>query len=470
MKRFFNRKNKIFRRILSFTLVFALVLTGLPADLICEDILEQTGLVINVKAEGELDAYKAKYSGNSHTFTSGTPDLSEYSQCFQDAIWAAEHDHDTINLLPRDGKFIFDANYNPIGGASAPFYGTISLNTGADDFYIEANTPIFDYVKDSAKLYKLGTTNVIPLNINRVADAGDTVSPLLAKHMVGSNASTPYEWKVILNSSSAKSYSGVIYEMTDGAKVNLTFTDNSSHTPVLDNNDNISSGSIIDNMESGTNYGILCGSVKGSSVLQCAYTNTNDDEVTFIGTGTAYCGGLVGEINNSRFEILSGSSALKVDFQTAKTRAGFVCGHAEGSTITLPNEYSISGSIDGTEYAGGIAGYCKNTIVNYETSTGTIALSDCEIKNGTTTGGVFGYYECNTYASDILVSKKYSLTDCAIEGTALNGGIAGEYKVTYNDAVTIDLDNYSLNTVSLDTGTSAGGLFGKYTAALNRAA
>lgn len=465
MKRFFNQKNKIFRRILSFTLVFALVLTGLPADLICEDILEQTGLVINVKAEGELDAYKAKYSGNSHTFTSGTPDLSEYSQCFQDAIWAAEHDHDTINLLPRDGKFIFDANYNPIGGASAPFYGTISLNTGADDFYIEANTPIFDYVKDSAKLYKLGTTNVIPLNINRVADAGDTVSPLLAKHMVGSNASTPYEWKVILNSSSAKSYSGVIYEMTDGAKVNLTFTDNSSHTPVLDNNDNISSGSIIDNKESGTNYGILCGSVKGSSVLQCTYTKTNDDEVTFIGTGTAYCGGLIGEINNSTFELLSGSSDLKVDFQTAKDQVGFVCGHAEGSNMTLPTGYTISGSIDGNVYAGGIAGYCENTVVNYQTSSGTISLSDCEIKNGTTTGGVFGYYECDNSSDDILLTRTYSLTNCKVEGTGLSGGIAGEYKCAYTGSVNIDLDDYSMDsTTQLKTGTSAGGLFGKYTA------
>lgn len=464
MKRFFNRKNKIFRRILSFTLVIALVLTGLPAVLISEDILERTGIVMNVKADTVSDELKAKYAGNSHTFTSGTPDLSEYSQCFQDATWAAEHDHDTINLLPRDGKFIFDVNYYPIGNASAPFYGTIYLNTGADNFYIETNSAIFDYVKDSARLYRLSDSAVIPLNINRLSDAGDTVSPLLAKHMGGSSASTPYEWKVILNSSSIKSYSGVIYEMTDGAKVNLTFTDNSSHTPVLDNNDNISSGSIIDNKESGTNYGILCGSVKGSSVLQCTYTKTNDDEVTFIGTGTAYCGGLVGEINNSSFEILSGSSDLKVDFQTAKTRVGFVCGHAEGSIITLPTGYSISGTIDGTEYAGGIAGYCKNTVVDYETSTGTIALTDCESKNGTKTGGVFGYYECDTYANDILISKKYSLTDCTIEGTGLNGGIAGEYNPRYNNSVTINLDNYSFSNISLETGTSAGGLFGKYTA------
>lgn len=468
MKRFFNRKNKIFRRILSFTLVIALVLTGLPADLISEDILERTGIVMNVKADTVSDELKAKYTAHTYTFTSEDPDLSEYSQCFQDATWAADHDHDTITLNPTSSRYLFDANYNPIGNASAPFYGTIYLNTGTNDFYIETNTPIFDYVKDSTKLYKLGTSTVIPLNINRVADTGDTVSPLLAKHMVGSSAETPYEWKVTLNSASAKSYSGVIYEMTGGAKVNLTFTDDSNHTPVLDNNDNISSGSIIDNKESNTNYGILCGSIKESSVLQCAYTNTSDDEVTFIGKDTAYCGGLIGEINNSTFELLSGSSSLKADFQTPKNQVGFVCGHAEGSTITLPTGYGISGTIDGKVYAGGIAGYCKNTVVNYSTTSGTITLNNCNIKNGsnaTATGSIFGYYECNNASNDILLDRTYSLSDCTVvSGKGFSGGIAGDYKPTYTSAATIDLDKYTLgNSITL-SGTTAGGLFGRYTA------
>lgn len=468
MKKLFNHKNKIFRRLLCFTLVLALVLSGIPSDLVSDEVLERTGLVMNVKAEGELDALKEKYSGNIHNFTSGTADLSEYSQCFQDATWAASHANDTITLNPAAGSFVFNSDYYPIGNAGAPFSGTIYLNTSATDFAVDAYSAIFDYVSDSAKIYKMSTTTVIPLNINRLADAGDTISPLLARHVVGSGAETPYEWKVTLNSASAKSYSGVFHEMINGAKVNLTFLDDSSHAPHLDPNGDIDSGSVIDNKESGKNYGILCGAIKGSSILQCTYTKTNDDDVTFIGTGTAYCGGLVGELNNSTFELLTGSSNLKVDFQTPKNQVGFVCGHAEGSTITLPDGYSISGTIDGNVYAGGIAGYCKNTIVNYATSSGTIALSNCDINNGsdaTATGGIFGYYECNNASNDILLTRTYSLTDCTVvSGKGYSGGIAGDYKPTYSSAATIDLDKYTLGSSISLSGTTAGGLFGRYTA------
>ena len=78
---------------------------------------------------------------------------------------------------------------------------------------------------------------------------------------------------------------------------------------------------------------------------------------------------------------------------------------------------------------------------------------------------MFGYYECDKAANDILLTRTYSLTGCTVEGAGLSGGIAGEYKVTYSGAVTIDIDDYSMDsTTQLKTGTFAGGLFGKYTA------
>lgn len=468
MKKKYNYKSRAFKRLVCLTLAFTLVFTGVPLDIISEDITEQIGIMMNAMADDVLESLKEKYSGTNHTFTSGTPDLSEYSLCFQDSSWAATHYNDTITLNPAAGTFVFDSNYNPIGNASAAFEGTFILNTTVDDFAVVTNSPIFDYVKDSVKIQRNGDLVKIPLKITRDSDVGSTVSPLMANHVVGSGASSPYEWKVILSSVNAKSYSGVIYEMAQSAKVNLTFTDNSSHTPQLDNNNNITSGSIIDNKESGKNYGILCGSVKGGSVLQCTYTNTNDDKVTFIGTGTAECGGLIGEINNSTFELLSGSSELKVDFETAKDQVGFICGHAEGSTITLPTDYAFSGTIDGNVYAGGIAGYCKNTIINYGTASDDITLSNCEIKNGnnaTATGGVFGYYESDTVANDILLSRKYELSDCTIvSGKGYSGGIAGDYKSAYSTAATIDIDKYTLDSSISLSGTTAGGLFGRYTA------
>ena len=157
-------------------------------------------------------------------------------------------------------------------------------------------------------------------------------------------------------------------------------------------------------------------------------------------TGYRYVGGIVGAIY--------GSNDAHAVIQNC---------HVSGTIASvIANAYNH----------GGIAGYCKNTVVNYATTTGAITLDSCNITGGKKTGGVFGYYECNTAANDILLTRTYSLTGCKVEGAELSGGIAGEYKVTYSGAVTIDIDDYSMDsTTQLKTGTSAGGLFGKFTSA-----
>ncbi|MBO6161914.1 MAG: hypothetical protein J6O53_01530, partial [Eubacterium sp.] len=465
-----EHKKKMYKRIISMMLVFVLVLGYYPAEFIQEKVKEDTGIIRTVHAATDpnvLAGYIATYgASNSWSFTSGDGRLAQYSKCFEDADFAQNHKGDTIILATTGtGAFVFDSDYEPIGTEDYPFEGKLIFTTSAGSFSISAYTPVFNYVSDAVSFRDTNGTN-IPIVINRVGDVGDEISPLFAMHVKGSGLSGPASWLITLDSSSAHSYSGVIYEMYNAAKINLTFTDNSSHTPILDPNGNIISGSIIDNEESRKHYGILCGRLAGSSELTATYTCTDTtNAVTFIGTETAYCGGLIGEINNSTFELLSGSSTAKVDFQSAKDQVGFVCGHSEGGTITLPTAYDFEGTVDGKDYAGGMAGYCKNTVVNYVSTTDKITLSNCNVKNGTTTGGVFGYYECDTYANDILIDRSYELKNCKVEGTKLNGGVVGEYKPNYSHAVTIDLDKFTLgSTIELKTGKTAGGLFGKYTA------
>lgn len=470
MNKKFDYKNKIVKRLISFALASVFVFNSFPVT-INNDKAEKSSIVSVFNAHAETDPDElarlvAIYdSQNNPSFTSGGTELSEYSKCFEDSTFAANHANDVITLAPTGGAFRFDEDYNPIGSENSPFRGTIKFTTTNNEFSIENYRPIFNYVSDSVGLMRLSGSENIPININRLGSTSIGPSPLFARHVKGSGANALNNWMIRLNANNATSYSGVIYEMSDGAKINLTFTDDSTHTEVLDPNGNIVAGSIINSVESGTNYGILCGKISGNSQLKATYTVTDTEKVTFIGTSSAYCGGFVGELKSSTFELVSGSSNLNVDFKTAKNDVGFICGHAESSTITLPTGYSFQGTIDGNNCAGGIAGYCKNTVVNYVSSTGTITLDSCNVKNGTKTGGVFGYYECDTYANDILLDRTYSLTSCTITGTGLSGGIAGEYKPTYDHAVTIDLNKYTLgSSIQLKTGTYAGGLFGKYTA------
>ena len=470
MNKKFDYKNKIVKRLISFALASVFVFNSFPVT-INNDKAEKSSIVSVFNAHAETDPDElarlvAIYdSQHNLSFTSGGTELSEYSKCFEDPTFAANHANDVITLAPTGGAFRFDEDYNPIGSENSPFRGTIKFTTTNNEFSIENYRPIFNYVSDSVGLMRLSGSENIPININRLGSTSIGPSPLFARHVKGSGANALNNWMIRLNANNATSYSGVIYEMSDGAKINLTFTDDSTHTEVLDPNGNIVAGSIINSIESGTNYGILCGKISGNSQLKATYTVTDTEKVTFIGTSSAYCGGFVGELKSSTFELVSGSSNLNVDFKTAKNDVGFICGHAESSTITLPTGYSFQGTIDGNNCAGGIAGYCKNTVVNYVSSTGTITLDSCNVKNGTKTGGVFGYYECDTYANDILLDRIYSLTSCTITGTGLSGGIAGEYKPTYDHAVTIDLNKYTLGiSIQLKTGTYAGGLFGKYTA------
>lgn len=482
MKKKFKSKNIIYKRLISFTLVVALLVSGVPMDMISDEIKEKTGIEMTVQAAAEVPQTQLdKYSANSYTFTTNntytsdgvTYSFAEYSQCFQDETWAADHANDTITLNPANGTFIFDSTYNPIGNTASgcAFNGTIILNTSLNEFAVQASTPIFECVKDTVTIERLlqagETTRAnIPININRVADVSSTeVSPLFAKHVVGSGDGNSHEWKITLSADSAHSYSGVIYEMTDSANINLTFTDNSTHTPGTDANGNIVSGSIIANNQDHTSYGILCGKVLNNSSLQAAYTNTKNDKVTFIGTDTAYCGGLIGEINNSTFELLSGSSDVKVEFKKAKEQVGFIFGHAEDSTITLPSDYSVSGTIEGTKYAGGIAGYCTNTDITYPTD-GAITLADCTIKGGSeATGGVFGYYSASDITKDILLSRSYNLSGTTVSnGTGITGGIAGIYEPKYSDDVSIAVGNYTFGSNVKLSGSVSGGLFGKYIA------
>lgn len=472
-----EHKKKICKRVISMVLVFVLVLSSFPADLIPEKVKEDMGIIKTVYAAtdpddlaGYLDTYG---TGSSWSFTSGDGRLAQYSKCFEDPTFAANHKNDTITLATTGtGAFVFDSDYEPIGTSDSPFEGTLIFTTSSGSFNITAYTPMFDYVSDSVSLRDTSGTN-IPIVINRAGDVGDEVSPLFAKHVKGSGLANAADWMITLDSSSAHSYSGVIYEMYNSAKINLTFTDNSNHTPATDDNGNITSGSIIANNQSSTNYGILCGQLHDGSALTATYTATDATAVTFIGTETAWCGGFIGELNNASFELLSTESAsssnLNVTFSKGKNHAGFICGHAEDGIITLPTGYTFQGTVKGTtssgSYAGGIAGYCKNTVVNYATATGEITLTGCNIADGTSTGGVFGYYECDTYANDILINRKYNLTSCTVAGAGVSGGVVGEYVPKYTDAVTIDLENYTLaSTIKLNTGNYAGGLIGKYTA------
>ncbi len=147
---------------------------------------------------------------------------------------------------------------------------------------------------------------------------------------------------------------------------------------------------------------------------------------------------------------------------TRKDRAGFICGNTDGATVILPDALSIGGGVQGT-YAGGIIGYCKNTVIQFGTaSSGSASLSDCTIDGSTDAGAIFGYYENTVSDNDSILNSSYTISNCEIKGGAA-GGIAGEYTNTYN--ANLDVSKFTFTDSSrISDGTVGGGVIGKYTA------
>ena len=465
-----NKYKKTIQRIISFTAAVAMMLTSMPMNEVSKEAGDLFSAYLSARAEGELAALIANYSANNYVFDSGDNRFVEYSQCFADPTFAENHKNDVLTFNPKGGGFFICADgYVPIGTENSPFSGTIYFNTTNDMFSIQSNVPLFNCVSDSVKLYKLDTTSPVGLNFNRSSDVpSDERSPLFANYVKGTTGNTiAADWNITLvstdldNLKGCKSYSGVIGSLINNARVNLTFTDNSSTGSPHRTNNVIDDGSRIDNNKGSTNVGILCGDIRDGSVLTASYVHTED--IYICGTQASYTGGLVGNIygENSTFELTS-STLPNIIFETKKDHAGLICGHAENGKVILPNDLTVNGEVKGN-YAGGLIGFCKDTVIQLGTSgDSSVTMSDCTIEGSTAAGGVFGRYESTASANDSILNSSYTISNCEIKGGAA-GGAAGEYTNTYNAVLDVSKFTFTGNS-RISAGTVGGGVIGKFTA------
>ena len=459
-----NKYKKTIQRIVSFTAAVAMVLTSTPMNEVSKEAGDLFSAYLYARAEGELDALIANYSANTYTFESKDNRFVEYSQCFADPTFAEDHKNDVLTFISAGEIFECNGGYASIGTENSPFSGTIYFNTTNYMFSIKSEVPLFNCVSDNVKLYQLDTTSTVGLVFNRSSNvpSGER-RPLFANSVKGTEGNTTAaNWNIALDSASGKSYSGVIGSLVNNARVNLTFTDNSSTSSPHSTNNVIDDGSRIDNSKGNTNVGILCGDILDGSVLTASYVHTGD--IYICGTQASYTGGLVGNIygENSTFELTS-STLPKMIFETNKDHAGLICGHTENGKVIIPDDLTVNGEVKGN-YAGGLIGFCKDTVIQLGTSgDSSVTLSACTIDGSTDAGAIFGYYESTDFDNDSILNSSYTISNCEIKG-GVAGGIAGEYANNYA-ATTLDVSKFTFtNNSRISAGTVGGGVIGKYTA------
>lgn len=133
---------------------------------------------------------------------------------------------------------------------------------------------------------------------------------------------------------------------------------------------------------------------------------------------------------------------------TTGSQVGGVIGSANGSRVL---NVSFSGTVNGTNYVGGLIGYQNNGFISSFkdcTSTGTVTAS------GIRAGGLVGY------GFDIFVARGISTAN--VTATSVTGGLVGETLASIGDSII--LDSTASGIVACTAGSCiSGGLIGRGT-------
>ena len=301
-----------------------------------------------------------------------------------------------------------------LGNENYPFMGTVKANEGSA-INLPINFALFEYLSDSANL-----DTII------FARPEDKNSALLAENVIHGDVASANKWKIKadpVDDSGAtiyKSFTSVIGNMKNGAKVDLDIT--------LSNN-------VKAEVSGGDNAGLACGTMDENTSLAVSLSSNLLDV-----SGKSNAGVFVGK--------MSAGAALNVDkcntltdVNISANNAGGLVGIAENAEINVGEGVTITmtGSVTGSVTAGGLFGsytYSKANEKTFDISkfSGmkmTLACSSGDTADSAAVGSVFGVL---TNSTD---SVKISITGNANDTITSNfkgnvragfyGGVVGRY-------------------------------------------
>ena len=280
--------------------------------------------------------------------------------------------------------------------------------------------PMFDYVDVIAQITDGSTVQKLTITKTQYGAA-----PLFANHVVNTtNTSTAANWEVessyIEDSDHNKTsyaYAGLVGDIAANCKVSLKFTNNAT-----DDEGNV-------NVSGSTNVGLFCGELGANSVLTANFDSTSSNKSYSITTTSGAAGGIVGKMTSGSKLILTGS--------------GFG---------------SVTQSINGATYAGGIVGEAHDAYIGTDTAneptadmsiTSGFKASGTTLNGGTASGYLFGYYEntaSDTASGNVVTPAKKFTIDSSFRNVPLTfasnnaGGYFGVLENNTSSAGTIVFD------------------------------
>lgn len=374
------------------------------------------------------------------------------------ANYGAANQYDDIELALQGEEFFnLSAGFAGIGRPGIPFKGTIKIADNSVNAFL-SDSPLFNSISADAKIMNaLGSPRELVFMRSSAAD-----TPIFAAEVDGGNNSAN-TWQIRLEvnnidqvNPTAFDHGALIGGIKNSASVTLEYKDDSIGE------------SIRAGYASSGNVGMLCGTLGEGCVLNAVVggDNLSTGEIAIGSTG-GNAGGIVGEMCDG--------AQLNIAPET-------------GTNLNLNVGVSTSGA---DKYAGGIAGYATNAVINegagYTSNTVTVSTAadpltaaSSSISGVKGAGGIFGAYEC-TEGNDASVkgggdTRTFELsrlltTNLTISGGTNCGGFIGELITDKNVVIT----DSSISTAAQDAtvsvfprmvaftgGVNCGGVVGRY--------
>lgn len=334
-----------------------------------------------------------------------------------------------------------------LGNENYPFMGTVKANEGSA-INLPINFALFEYLSDSANL-----DTII------FARPEEKNSALLAENVIHGDVASANKWKIKadpVDDSGAtiyKSFTSVIGNMKNGAKVDLDIT--------LSNDVKVE-------VSGGDNAGLACGTMDENTSLAVSLSSSSLDV-----SGESNAGAFVGKMSTGATLNIDKCNTL-TDVNISANNAGGLVGSAENAEINVGEGVTLTmtGSVTGSVTAGGLFGsytYSKADSKEFDISKFSGVKMTLYCPSGSTAeraavGSVFGVLTNSTDSAKISITGTANdIITSNFKGTVragFYGGIVGRYSANALSSE-LALSDIIVNVTGSCNALDFGGLIGK---------
>lgn len=439
--------SKYRKNVISLVTAAVLLVTSMPLADISGVVSKMVSTVTNAITAMAADTY----TDISNDIKNGVYTIQNADD-FKKLLNADPADYQKITILFSNNQSQFKASdftgiEKGLGNENYPFMGTVKANEGSA-INLPINFALFEYLSDSANL-----DTII------FARPEEKNSAMLAENVIHGDVASANKWKIKadpVDDSGAtiyKSFTSVIGNMKNGAKVDLDIT--------------LSNGVKVE-VSGGDNAGLACGTMDENASLAVSLSSSSLDV-----SGKSNAGVFVGK--------MSAGATLNIDkcdtltsVNISANNAGGLVGSAENAEINVGEDVTLTmtGSVTGSVTAGGLFGsytYSKADSKEFDISKFSgmkmaLACSSGDTADSAAVGSVFGLL---TNSAD---SVKISITGTANDTITSNfngtvragfyGGIVGRYSANALSSE-LALSDVTVDVTGSCNSTDFGGLIGK---------